>query len=116
MYTLNDLLEQLRIQSISNISDVEYAILETNGQLSVIQKSQKRPVSPEDLNIKTKYEGLSLELIIDGRLIYKNLEKAGLDEVWLKNELKKQGIDDIKNVFFASLDTQGSLFYQAKTE
>lgn len=116
MYTINDLLEQLRIQSISNISDVEYAILETNGQLSVIQKSQKRPVNPEDLNIPTNYEGLSLELIIDGRLIGKNLEKAGLDEVWLKNELGKLSIDDIKNVLFASLDTQGKLFCQSKME
>lgn len=116
MYTINDLLEQLRIQSISNISDVEYAILETNGQLSVIQKSQKRPVNPEDLNMTTKYEGLSLELIIDGRLIGKNLEKAGLDREWLMKELNKQGIDDIRKVLFASLDTQGNLFCQGKTK
>lgn len=116
MYTINDLLEQLRIQSISNISDVEYAILETNGQLSVIQKSQKRPVNPEDLKMTTNYEGLSLELIIDGRLIGKNLEKAGLDRDWLMTELNKQGIDDIRKVLFASLDTQGSLFCQGKTK
>jgi uncharacterized membrane protein YcaP (DUF421 family) len=64
----------------------------------------------------TNYEGLSLELIIDGRLIGKNLEKAGLDRDWLMNELKKHGIDDFRNVLFASLDTQGNLFYQSKSE
>jgi uncharacterized membrane protein YcaP (DUF421 family) len=54
LYTLNDLLEQLRINNYPNIADVEYAVLETNGQLSVMPKSQKRPLTPEDMNIKTE--------------------------------------------------------------
>ena len=112
MYTMNDLLEQLRIQSISNIADVEYAILETNGQLSVIPKSQKRPVNPQDLSLPTKYEGLSLDIVIDGKVILKNLEKAGLDENWLNEELNKKGISSLNKVIFASLDTEGGLYYQ----
>ena len=67
MCTINELLEQLRFHSIQNISDVEYAVMETNGQLSVVLKSQKRPVTPEDLKIDTKYEGYTIDLIIDGR-------------------------------------------------
>lgn len=114
MYTLNDLLEQLRNSNIHNITDVEFAILETNGQLSVIPKSQKRPINAEDLNISTKYEGLPLDLIIDGRIIVKNLKKANLDVNWLKNELKNFGINNLNDVLFASLDTSGNLYYQEK--
>lgn len=113
-YTLNDLLEQLRINNMPNIADVEYAILETNGQLSVLSKSQKRPVNPEDINISTKYEGLPLDLIIDGRINHKNLGRAYLDEQWLKAELKKLGVDDARDVLFASLDSSGKLYHQKK--
>ncbi|SFR09831.1 DUF421 domain-containing protein [Desulfoscipio geothermicus] len=112
---VNDLLEQLRAKNYFNIADVEYAILETNGQLSVLTKSQKRPVQPEDLQIQTKYEGLPTTLIIDGKVNYENLKKVNLDESWLKKELRKFGITDVKEVFFASLDSLGNLFYQVKT-
>ena len=114
MYTINDLLEQLRIKNIPNIADVEFAVLETNGQLSVIPKSQKRQLTPEDLKIDTKYEGLSYDLIIDGRLHLDNLKKINMDEKWLKEQLSKFGIKDYKSVFFASIDTKGNLFVQEK--
>jgi uncharacterized membrane protein YcaP (DUF421 family) len=116
MYTLNDLLEQLRSKDIPNIADVEYAILETNGQLSIIPKSQKRPVTPEDLNITTKYEGLPLDLIIDGKIVYKNLYTIKFNEVWLKEQLLKFGIKNIKDVLFTSIDTNGNLYYQEKAK
>ncbi|HOM03694.1 MAG TPA: DUF421 domain-containing protein [Acetivibrio sp.] len=114
MYTINDLLEQLRIKNIHNIADVEFAILETNGQLSVIPKSQKRPLSPEDLNVPTKYEGLSLDIIIDGEISQENLKLANLDVNWLNNTLSKFGINNPKDVLFASLDSEGNLYYQVK--
>ncbi len=114
-YNVNDLLEQMRAKNYFNIADVEYAILETNGQLSIIPKSQKRAVQPEDLQIPTKYEGLPTTLIIDGKVNYDNLKKINLDENWLETELRKFGINDLKDVFFASLDTLGNLFYQVKT-
>lgn len=114
MYTINDLLEQLRTANISNIADVEFAILETNGQLSVIQKSQRRPITPEDLKVPTKYEGLPLDLIIDGRVLNNNLDKARLDEKWLKDQLQSKGIYRFEDVFFASLDTTGELYVQKK--
>lgn len=114
-YNVNDLLEQLRSKNFPNIADVEFAILETNGQLSVIPKSQKRALQPEDLKIKTEYEGLPLTLIVDGQLNEQNLRKANLTREWLVAELRKFGINDMKKVFFASLDTAGNLFYQLKT-
>jgi uncharacterized membrane protein YcaP (DUF421 family) len=115
-YNINDLLEQLRSKNYPNLADVEFAILETNGQLSVIPKSQKRALQPEDLQINTKYEGMPMTLVIDGRVNKENLRKVNLSEDWLRTELGKFGVSDLKKVFFASLDTAGKLFYQLKAE
>jgi uncharacterized membrane protein YcaP (DUF421 family) len=113
-YNLSDLLEQLRVKNTPNIADIEYAILETNGQLSIIPKAVKRPVNPEDLNLNPPYEGLPITLIMDGVLQKHNLEKANVTYAWLQNELKKAYLDDISQVLIASIDSQGNLFIQAK--
>ncbi len=115
MFTFNDLMEQLRIKNVPNIADVEFAILETNGQLSIIPKSQSRPVTPKDLNIQTGYEGMPLDMIVDGHIVYEHLKKANLDENWLMAELEKYNVRDVKNVLFACLDPQGNLYLQKKT-
>ncbi|MDD2443418.1 MAG: DUF421 domain-containing protein [Desulfotomaculaceae bacterium] len=114
-YNINDMLEQLRSKNISNISDVEFAILENSGKLSVIPKSQKRPLVPADMNLPTSYEGLPVTLIIDGHVFLKNLAKINLNEDWLRSELQKFGVNDLRDVLFASLDTEGKLFYQSKS-
>ena len=113
-YNLTDLLEELRIKNVPNIADVEFAVLETNGQLSVFPKSQKRPTIPEDFKIKTQYEGLPLTIIMDGTLNSNNLQQGNKDLKWLKGELKKHSIDKIENVLLASLDSSGTLYVQAK--
>lgn len=113
-YNLSDLLEQLRVNNIPNVADVEYAILETNGQLSVIPKAKKRPVNPEDLKINPPYEGLPVTLIMDGILQHANLEKAGVTYAWLENELTKANIDNITKVLIASVDAQGVMYLQKK--
>ncbi|MDD4237495.1 MAG: DUF421 domain-containing protein [Desulfotomaculaceae bacterium] len=115
-YNINDLLEELRSKNFPDIADVEFAILETSGHLSVIPKSQKRQLVPQDLNLSTRYEGLPLALVIDGQVMDKNLQKAQLKPGWLKSELDKFGIKSFKEVLFASLDTQGKLFYQVKSK
>ena len=115
-YNLSDLMEQLRAKDVPNISDVEFAILETSGQLSVIPKSQRRPVIPEDLNLSTKHEGLPYTLILDGHIIDRNLNKIGRDITWLQQELNKFSISNPEEVLFACLDTEGKLFYQLKSE
>ncbi len=115
-YNINDLLEQLRSKNTPNIADVEFAILENSGQLSVIPKSQKRPVVPADMNLPTAYEGLPVTLIIDGYVFHKNLARINLNEDWLKAELQNFGINSFKKVLFASLDTEGKLFYQVKAK
>lgn len=113
-YNINDLLEQLRSKDMPNIVDVEFAILETSGDLSIIPKSQKRPLAPADINIATNYEGLPTTLIIDGFLLRENLFKNEINEEWLRMHLNKFGINNFDDVLFASLDTEGKLFYQKK--
>jgi len=114
LYTINDLLEQLRISNVHNISDVEFGVLETNGELSMVMKSQKRPLTPADLGIDTQYEGPSLDIIIDGVVHNENLELANLDINWLMEQLKNKGWFDPKDIFFASLNSQGELYIQPK--
>ena len=116
MYTINDLIEQLRINNVPNIADVEFAILETNGQLSIIPKSQKRALNPEDLNVSTKYEGIPYELVVDGIIMEDNLRSINLSKKWLDSELKKFGVSNLKNLLFASIDSDGKLYYQEKTK
>ena len=111
---INDLLEQLRIGGYQNVADVEFAIFETNGDFSIIPKSQYRPVQPRDLKIGTQYEGVPHPLIVDGNINYENLGKTSLDLLWLQNEVQKQGISDLKDVLFASLDSGGQLYIQRK--
>jgi uncharacterized membrane protein YcaP (DUF421 family) len=113
-YNLTDLLEELRIKNVPNIADVEFAVLETNGQLSVFPKSQNRPTIPKDFMLKTQFEGLPLTLIMDGNLNHKNLQQGNKDLPWLKKELKKQKIERVEDVFLASLDSSDTLFVQAK--
>lgn len=113
-YNFSDLLEELRLKNVPNIADVEFAVLETNGQLSVFPKSQKRPTVPKDFNLKTEFEGLPLTLIADGHLNHYNLQHSNKELKWLQQELKKQGVNKIDDALFASLDSAGALFVQAK--
>jgi len=101
---INDLIEQLRIKNFSNIDDVEFAILETNGDLSVIPKASKKPLTPEDMNINVDKEYLPISIIIDGKINQGNLNKAPVDFNWVYKELKKRKIDDISEILYASID------------
>lgn len=113
-FNIDDLIEQLRGKNVSNIEDVEYAILETGGHLSVILKTPKMPVIREDLNINAQYEGLPITLIIDGYLNRENLSVAGVNENWLYKELRKSKIHSEKDILFAFVTPDKKLKYQVK--
>ncbi|MDD2499036.1 MAG: DUF421 domain-containing protein [Desulfitobacteriaceae bacterium] len=115
-YNLDDLLMQLRGKNIFNIEDVEFAVFEDNGQLSVLLKSQKLPLTPADLNIETNYQGLYSELIMDGVIIHQNLEQNNLTEEWLLEELKKRQVYHVKDVVLAVLDTEGNIYLDLKKD
>ena len=113
--SINNLTTMLREKDVFNIGDVEFALLENDGKLSVQLKSQKQPLTPSDINIPTAYKGLSKDIIIDGNIMYENLKDAGLDEDWLMGQLKGMGIENAKDIFFAALDTSGSLYVSKGT-
>ena len=111
--TVNELQEKLRQKDIFTIGDVEYAILETNGDLSVIQKPEKRGTIPEDFNIIPDYEGIPYDLIIDGKIMHDNLKQIGRDEIWLRKEVGKFKIK-LENALVVTFDGKGQIFCQAK--
>jgi uncharacterized membrane protein YcaP (DUF421 family) len=112
-YNLNDLMAQLREKGFPNVKDVEFGILETSGKLSIIPRSQKRPLTPEDLGISTKYEGMPVVLVMDGIVMHSGLEFCGLNEAWLQERLKEKGVA-VSDVFLAMLDTEGEFYYIPK--
>ena len=116
-FNTNDLLEQLRISGYPNIADVEVAVLETNGQLSIIPKAYARTVTVEDLELKKpKRECLPYMLISDGELNRTELSRSGKTEEWFRKTLKKRGISSYSEIFIASLDFEDGLFLQKKGE
>ena len=112
VFTVNDLLEELRMKGYYNIEDVEYAILETNGQISVIPKDDNQPVTKSDMNIKTKAKTIPAIIISQGRLNMDNLKFINKDERWLMNQIKAANIKDIKEIFIAVMTTEGGLYIQ----
>lgn len=111
--TINELQEQLRRENVFSLGNVEYAILETNGEISIISKPGKRNLVVEDLNIEAEYEGIPYDLIIDGKIMYDNLKQIGKDENWLNKELKKLKSIPEKTLIF-TLDGKGQIFFQEK--
>ena len=113
---LNDFLMECRINGYFNLNDIQTAILEPNGRISFLPKSSRRPVEPEDLNISPTQENILYNIILDGVLLKENLEKSGNNLNWLKNNLKKQGINDLKQVFLATCDNQNNLSVYIKLD
>lgn len=109
-YRIDDLRAQLRDKGIFRMADVEFALLETSGQLSVLKKSQQQPVTRSDLNLETEYEGLSRKIIFEGEILKDRLTELNLTEEWLLNELEKQGIASVQDIMYAALDTQGNIY------
>lgn len=107
--SINDLLEQLRLENAPSLSEVEYAIMESNGDLSVIPKSDRKPLTPSDMGITKESEIMPLILISDGILYRKNLYSLGWDETFLKSELSAVNLHSYKEVFFAFCDEKRQL-------
>jgi len=113
-YNIHDLLAQLRLAGVPDVRDVEMAVLENNGQLSVIPRSQKRAVAPQDLQIPTEYEALPVSVVLIGRINYDALRQHQISYTWLREKLQEQGIEDPSTVFYAHVDPQGNLFVQRR--
>lgn len=106
----DELISELRTQGVFSVADVEFAMFEPGGKISVLKKSQKQPVTPGDLNIPTPYDGLPTVLIMDGMVLDDALRSLHLSKAWLHSQLRKQNIEDTAQVSLAQLDTKGNLY------
>lgn len=102
-FTINELQERLRGNDIFDIADVEYAILETNGEISVITKPEKKNLTPEDMGIEAEYEGIPYDLVVEGKIMHENLKTIGKNEKWLDKELDKFNTKS-KDVLIATIN------------
>lgn len=112
-FTINELEERLRGNNVVNLGDVEYAILETSGQVTIIQKPEKRNTTPEDFNITPDYEGIPYDLVIDGKVMEKNLKVIGKNYNWLKKQVEKFNIKP-EEALIVTYDGKGQIFCQKK--
>lgn len=114
---LEELSMMFREQGIFSIKDIDYAILEQNGQLSILKMQEQINVSRKDMNIPASQpQYLPAEIIIDSKIIHKNLTSYGLNMQWLKTQLKKQGVKNIDDVFYAEIQEDGSLYVAPRDE
>ncbi len=106
---LNEFLVQCRSNGYFNIADINTAILESNGKISFLPKSTTRPATPMDLNLSPAAATITVDLILDGRIVHENLKNVGHDEMWLQKQLVSQGFEKPEQIFLATLDNQDNL-------
>lgn len=114
-YNMDDLMMQLRENNIASVDDVEFAILETSGKLSVFPKTGKHPVTKDDMkisNLKTFHP--PIPVVLEGKVLEDGLEQLGQNRFWLKKELRKKGYKDLSDIFYVSVNYEGKLFVDAK--
>ena len=116
-YTLDELLEELRGQGISTIGDVKYAVLETNGQLSILPYTKEAPITPlaADLAVKDRVT-LPILVINDGHVMEDNLLASGHDKKWLTKQLSKRKLKSPREVFLMTVDEENTVICVAKEE
>lgn len=106
---LSEFLMMCREQGYFDLNDIQTAIFEYNGKLTVLPVSTGRPVTPDDLNMNPAPDSLNIEVIMDGRVIDKNLKQMGLDSVWLDKQLKAQGYRNAKEIYLGVCDKNNRL-------
>ncbi len=109
--TVDELLEELRNQGYTDLSTVEYAILETNGILSVLPYANQKPPTALDLGVTVSGGGLPSILISDGQLIERNLSAQGYDRPWIEGQLRQRGVERIRDIFLLTVDESGAIYY-----
>ncbi len=113
--TLDELLEELRGQGVTDLKTVKYAVLETSGKLSVLPYADEQPVTPSQMQMKAKDDVFIPTILInDGRIIGENLRRLGYDEKWLQKQLKKHQAQSPSEVFCLSVDSAGAVMYLPK--
>lgn len=113
-FTVDELMEELRVAGVTDLSSVKYAVLETTGRISVVPKAEDRPVTIRDLDLTAEDAGMPVIVISDGRVLSKNLKIRNLSIDWLHAELLKRGVGDIRQVFLMTVDEVGGVYFAEK--
>jgi uncharacterized membrane protein YcaP (DUF421 family) len=112
---LYELLERCRIKKAINIDEIKIAVMESNGQFSLLKKAGYVTITPKHMSMQMPYKGPCVEVVIDGEIIKKNLDRAGKDENWLNEQLVQNNISNVKTLFYAFIDSTGKLFYSERS-
>lgn len=117
-FDVNDILRELRSQGYFNVAEVEYAMLESNGKISVLPKSTSRPANSQEVGLDLPVAGITADVIIDGKIMEENLAQQNVDKNWIMSELKKQGIDNVKDILLANLNDnmELSVYFKGQTD
>ena len=113
-FTVDELLEELRIKGYTDLTKIKYAILETNGQLSVLPCAAQKPPTAQQLSVKVQESGLPIVLISDGRLMEENLAASGHDRPWLDKQLAKHNCPSPAHVFLLTVDEAGGVYFATR--
>ena len=113
-FTVDELMEELRVAGITDLSSVKYAVLETTGRISVLPKAEEKPVTVKDIKLPAQDNGLPVILISDGRILSQNLKIRNLTEAWLKKQLRQRDVQDIRHVFLMTVDEKGHIYLAEK--
>ena len=114
---LSEFMSMCRAQGYFDLSDIQTAVFEYNGRLSILPVEQRRPVTPEDMGLAPAQRTLACEVIMDGRVLEENLRRMGVDAAWLQKQLKAQGICNAHKVYLGICDAQRNLMlYQTEPE
>ena len=106
---LSEFMVLCRQEGYFNINDIQTAIFEYNGRITILPKSKKRPLTPEDMNITPEKAEIDTEIIMDGRILHENLKRLGLNLTWLEKELDKQRYKSAKEIYLGICDSNNNL-------
>ena len=113
-FTVDELMEELRMKGITDLSTVKYAILETNGQISVLPYANQLPVTAEQMNVTPEDVGLPLVIINDGRVLDHNLKTRGLNREWLHKQLDERLVRHTEDIYLLTVDEQNRVYFVVK--
>lgn len=106
---LSEFMVMCRQEGYFNLDDIQTAIFEYNGRLTILPKSNKRPANPKDMNLSPNPEYISTEVIMDGKILNENLQRMGVNETWLEKQLKNQGYKNAKEIYLGLCDENKQL-------
>ena len=113
-FTLDELNEELRQNNVTDISTVKYAILETNGTLSILLYPDRTPLTPNHLALNVEDTGMPITIINNGRILDNNLKVMGLNQRWLQKQLKARNLNSAQQVYFMTVDKKENIYIAVK--